>query len=151
MAILDGFPTFDFHHYCDNLLDTAEQLRDDYQQVEKVMREMEEAFVYMDRTGKFQNIIAVFRNDKDKIYPICDKFEEYESEVFRPLAKIVQEYESVHDYQSVENSPKEYVKSVCPETVDKEMKTEQGVVSREQQSKFDSFISKIKKFLGVNR
>lgn len=79
------------YRFCDELLDTVEQLQEQLKNTERAMDEVATDW----KDAQFKEYHKKFSEDKDKIAPLCKKLEEYESDILRPLAKIVEEYENL--------------------------------------------------------
>lgn len=77
------------YRFCDELLETVDQLQEQLKNTERAMDEVATDW----KDAQFKEFHKQFGEDKDKINPLCKKLEDYESDILRPLADIVKEYE----------------------------------------------------------
>ena len=79
------------YRFCDEVLDTVEQLEEQLRNTEKAMEQVATDW----KDAQFQKYNTKFSEDKEKIKPLCSKLEEYESDVLHPLADIIKRYEEL--------------------------------------------------------
>ena len=70
------------------LTEVLEDLRDQYDETEKAIETVSETW----RDQQFLNFKNKFSEDKEKLKPLCEKIEEYDSEVLEKLQRHIEGY-----------------------------------------------------------
>ncbi len=70
------------------LTEVLEDLRDQYDETEKAVETVSETW----RDQQFLNFKKKFSEDKEKLKPLCEKIEEYDSEVLEKLQRHIEGY-----------------------------------------------------------
>lgn len=70
------------------LTEVLEDLRDQYDETEKAIETVSETW----RDQQFLNFKKKFSEDKEKLKPLCEKIEEYDSEVLEKLQRHIEGY-----------------------------------------------------------
>ena len=70
------------------LMDVLQDLRDQYELTSKVIEEIAETW----KDEKFHEFKGSFEEDQEKLKPLCEKIEEYDSEVLERLQRHIEDY-----------------------------------------------------------
>ncbi len=70
------------------LMEVLEELRDQYQQTQGAIDTVAETW----KDQGFDHFKDQFAEDQQKLQPLCDKIEEYDSEVLAKLQRWIEEY-----------------------------------------------------------
>jgi chromosome segregation ATPase len=70
------------------LTEVLEDLRDQYDETEKAIETVSETW----RDQQFQDFKSKFSEDKEKLKPLCEKIEEYDSEVLEKVQRCIEDY-----------------------------------------------------------
>ena len=72
----------------DQLLDTSEDLKKQLQKTENAVEDVAKTW----KDSQFEKFHEGFKDDKEKIKPLCKAIEEFEGNVLEPLRKYLKHY-----------------------------------------------------------
>lgn len=70
------------------LMEVLEELRDQYDQTSKAIETISETW----KDSQFEDFKNKFSEDQEKLKPLCDHIEEYDSEVLEKQQRWIEEY-----------------------------------------------------------